>query len=125
MCTYLAYSATKQEERQMPTPTIPTESLKFTEARPKLSSLLDRVFRRQVRIRLYKGSTPVAAIVSIGDLERLEQFDRQREADFKEMTKIGEYFLDVSDEELQMRIDEAVAQVRAENRAKRQAAAQS
>ncbi len=105
--------------------TIPTESLKFTEARPQLSSLLDRVFQRKLRVRLYKGSVPVAAIVSIGDLERLEQFDRQREEAFDAMEKLGEYFLDVSDEELQMRIDEGIAQVRAENRAKRQAAVQS
>jgi hypothetical protein len=49
--------------------TIPTESLKFTEARPKLSSILDRVFQRQSRVRLYKGKTPIAASVSIDDLE--------------------------------------------------------
>ena len=61
---------------------IPTESLKFTEARPKLSSILDRVFRRETRVRLYKGNTAVATIVSIRDLERLEKLDRERDARF-------------------------------------------
>ena len=98
---------------------IPTESLKFTEARPKLSSLLDRVFRRETRIRLYKGSTPVAAVVSIGDLERLERLDREREEAFAEMAKFSEAFRDVSPEELEMRVDEAIAQVRAEMDAER------
>lgn len=99
--------------------TIPTESLKFTEARPKLSSILDRVFQRRARVRLYKGSTPVAAIVSIGDLERLESLDRERDAAFTRMEKIGEAFLDVSEDELEMRINEAIAHVRAEMDAER------
>lgn len=98
---------------------IPTESLKFTEARPRLSSILDRVFRRETRIRLYKGSTPVAAVVSIGDLERLERLDREREEAFAEMAKFSEAFRDVSPEELEMRVDEAIAQVRAEMDAER------
>ena len=103
--------------------TIPTESLKFTEARPKLSSILDRVFQRQSRVRLYKGRIPVAAIVSIDDLERLESLDRQREEDFREMTKVSEAFLDVSDEELEKKIYEIAAQVRREMWAERHAAA--
>ncbi len=104
---------------------IPTESLKFTEARPQLSSILDRVFRRETRIRLYKGNTPVAAIVSIKDLERLESLDRERDAAFARMARIGEAFLDVSEDELEMRINEAVAQVRAEMDAERLAASHS
>ncbi len=99
---------------------IPTESLKFTEARPQLSSLLDRVFQRKTRIRLYKGSTPVAAIVSIEDLERLDMLDRERDASFARMSAlIGDAFKDVSEDELEMRVDEAIAQVRAEMDAER------
>ena len=98
----------------MQTPLTPTESLKFTEARAKLSSLLDRVFQRKSRIRLYKGNTPVAAIVSIQDLERLEQYDRQREKDFDEIGKIGEGFRDVSEEEFERQLARAIAEVRAE-----------
>lgn len=93
--------------------TIPTESLKFTEARSKLSSILDRVFQEKVRIRIYKGNTPVAAIISIKDLERLEGYERRREQAFDRMERFSENFRDVSPEELEMRVDEAVAQVRA------------
>lgn len=98
---------------------IPTESLKFTEARPKLSSILDRVFQRKTRVRLYKGATPVAAIVSISDLERLESLDRERDFAFARMARFAEGFRDVSEDELEMRINEAVAQVRAEMTAER------
>ncbi len=97
----------------------PTESLKFTEARSGLSALLDRVFQRKTRVRLYKGSTPVAAIVSIADLERLERLERERDEAFARMAKFSEAFRDVSPEELEMRVDEAVAQVRAEMDAER------
>lgn len=99
--------------------TIPTESLKFTEARARLSSILDRVFQQEVRIRIYKGNTPVAAIISIKDLERLEAYELRREQAFQNMERISEAFRDVDPEELQMRVDEAVAQVRAERDAKR------
>lgn len=93
---------------------IPTESLKFTEARPKLSSLLDRVRRRETRIRLYKGSTPVAAVVSIDDLERLEKYDRDRDQAFRDIGKIGEGFRDVTPEEFDQQFARALAEVRAE-----------
>ncbi len=92
----------------------PTESLKFTEARSGLSALLDRVFQRKTRVRLYKGSTPVAAIVSIADLERLEQYDREREQAFITMSKIGEGFRDVSPEEFDRQLELARVEIRAE-----------
>lgn len=103
---------------------IPIESLKFAETRSRLSSLVDNVFQRQMRIRVYKGSTPVAAIVSIADLERLEQYDQEREESFARMARFSEAFRDISPEELEMRVDEAVAQVRAEMSAERLAGLQ-
>jgi prevent-host-death family protein len=95
-------------------PSIPTESLKFTEARPRLSELLNRVFRREARIRLYKGSIPVAAIVSIADLERLESYDRDRADSLIAMERIGQKFADVSLEDLEAEIERATAEARAE-----------
>jgi prevent-host-death family protein len=102
--------------------TIPTESLKFTEARAKLSSILDRVFKGEVRIRIFKGTTPIAAIISIKDLERLEWYELRREQAFKHMERVSEAFRDVDPDELEMRINEAVTQVRAEMDAERLAA---
>ena len=102
--------------------TIPTESLKFTEARTRLSSILDRVLQQEVRVRIYKGNTPVAAIISIKDLDRLEAYERRREQAFRNMERISEAFRDVDPDELEMRVNEAVAQVRAEMNAERLAA---
>lgn len=93
---------------------IPIESLKFTETRSRLSSLVDSVFQRKARIRVYKGNIPVAAIVSIADLERLERYDREREESFRVMSKIGEGFRDVTPEEFDEQFALAKAEVRAE-----------
>lgn len=101
----------------MSQPLIPTESLKFTEARPILSELLNRVFRREARIRISKGSVPVAAIVSIRDLERLEMIDRERAEQFEVFHQIGAKFTDFSPEEIEEQVARAIAEVRAENKA--------
>jgi len=94
----------------------PTESMKFTEARPQLSELLNRVFRREARIRLFKGAVPVAAIVSICDLERLEQYDRERAERFQGLERISEKFADVPLEELEAQIARAISKVRADSK---------
>src|SRR5687767_9323066 len=97
----------------MPQSLIPTESLKFTEARPILSKLLDRVFRREARVRIFKGSVPVAAIVSIRDLERLEEYDRERAEQFEVFHRIGERFTDLSPEEIEEQVAQTIAGIRA------------
>lgn len=102
-------------------PTIPTETLKFTQARPHLSELLNRVFRRQTRILIQKGSIPVAAIVSVADLERLNALDADWEQGFAVLDDIGAAFKDESPDELERATAQAVDQARAELRAERAA----
>jgi prevent-host-death family protein len=104
----------------MTTPLIPTETLKFTEARPQLSELLNRVFRREARIVIKKGEIPVAALVSINDLKRLEMRDVEWDAGFEVFDEIGAAFADQSPEDIERGAAEAVAQARAELRAERE-----
>lgn len=91
---------------------IPTIALKFTEARPRLSELLDRVFQLESRIVIRKGSIPVAAIVSIGDLRRLEQIDLERDAAFAVLDAIGTSFATASPEEIGDQVARAIADIR-------------
>jgi prevent-host-death family protein len=104
----------------MAKPLIPTETLKFTEARPQLSELLNRVFRREARIVIQKGDIPVAAIVSMLDLERLEKEDAEWESGFEILDEISAAFGDVSPEEIERETARALAEVRAESRAERE-----
>ena len=101
----------------MSKPIIPTESYKFTEARPQLSELLNRVFRLEARMLISKGNIPVAAIVSVDDLERLNQLDAEREADFAIFDQISAKFQDQTPEDIEREVAKALAEVRAEKAA--------
>jgi|SRR6478735_3772073 prevent-host-death family protein len=101
----------------MASPIIPTETYKFTEARPQLSELLNRVFRLEARLLISKGNIPVAAIVSVNDLERLNRLDAERAADFEIFEQISSKFLDQTPEEIERAVAEALAEVRAEKAA--------
>jgi hypothetical protein len=65
----------------------------------------------------------VAGLVSAEDLRRLEQLDREREADFVVVDEVRVAFRDVPDEEIEQEVDRALAKVRAEMRAERERAA--
>jgi prevent-host-death family protein len=85
-----------------------------------LSEFLNRVFGREMRIRITKGNIPVAAIVSIDDLERLERLDTQRDADFEVLRRISAAFADQTPEQIEEQVNLAVAEARAEIRRERQ-----
>ena len=106
----------------MPYSPVPTASLKFSEARPKLSELLNQVFRREKRILITKDAIPVAAIVSVDDLERLDRMDAERAAALAVFDDIGEAFADQSPEKIGEEVAQAIAQVRAEKSQQREAA---
>jgi prevent-host-death family protein len=97
---------------------VPTETLKFTEARPQLSELLNRVFRREARIVIQKGDIPVAALVSMNDLERIEAWAAEREKNFEILDEIGAVFAGIPPEEFEREVDRALIEVRARRRAK-------
>jgi len=114
-----AITANVQKALHMATTIIPTQRMKFTEARPQLSELLNRVYDREMRVMISKGNIPVAAIVSVDDLERLNQLDAKREADFEIFREIGEAFADQTPEEIEANVDRIVAEVREEMRRER------
>ncbi|MGC4190781.1 MAG: type II toxin-antitoxin system Phd/YefM family antitoxin [Thermomicrobiales bacterium] len=99
--------------------TIPTQVLKFTEARPRLSELLNEVFRRETRVLIKKGSIPVVAIVSVDDLERLTRLDAERAQAFSVFEETGAAFSDQSPDEIEQEVERALAEVRADERARR------
>ncbi len=49
---------------------IATQTIPISQARQRFGELVNRVYRRQVRIILEKSGIPVAALVSLADLER-------------------------------------------------------
>lgn len=101
-------------------PTIPTETLTFSAARPQLSRLPNRVFRRETRVVIAKHGIRVAALVSLDDLRRLEAADAQGERDVAALDAIGAAFAHQTPEEIAR--ETAMARARAALRAERAAA---
>ncbi len=114
-----AINFNNQRSNRISSPTIPTESYKFTEARPQLSELLNRVFRREARMLIKKGGLPVAAIVSVDDLDRLNRLDAERDSDFRVFDEVGAAFSDQTPEQIERGTAHAVTEARAEIGAER------
>jgi prevent-host-death family protein len=98
---------------------VTTETVKASEARQQLPSILNRVYRREARVIVEKSGIPVAAIISARDLEWLERFEKQREADLAIVDEIREAFKDVPSEEIEREVDRALAEIRAQDAANR------
>jgi prevent-host-death family protein len=94
-----------------------TETMKISEVKQQLNRLVNRVYRHETRVVVEKSGIPVAGIVSIQDLQRLDRLDHEREERFKVLEEFGEAFKDVPAEELEREVARALAEVRAERRA--------
>lgn len=87
-----------------------------------LEEFVTEVAARRARYLVDRDGSPVAALVSVADLQRLERIDRQRSQAFETMQRLGAATAGVPEDELEARIDEAVAEARAERRAERRSA---
>ncbi len=97
-----------------------TETLKISDVRGQLNTLVNRIYREQTRIVVEKSGIPVAALVSVQDLERLRDLDLRMLERAEVINQMREAFKDVSPEELEQEAEKAVAEVRAEMRAERE-----
>jgi prevent-host-death family protein len=92
-----------------------TETVKASEARQQLPTILNRVFHRESRVLVEKSGIPVAAIVSAQDLQRLEQLDKDQQEDFAFIERFQSKFEGIPPEEIEREFDRARAEVRARN----------
>jgi prevent-host-death family protein len=95
-------------------PTI--ETMKSSEARKRWDEILEAVRRRERRVIVEKDGKPVAALVSIRDLQRLDWYEAQHATDFAILDEIGKKFADVPADEIEREVAKAVSEVREENR---------
>lgn len=91
-----------------------TETIKASEARKHWGSLLNEVSRSEKRVIVEKNGLPVAAIVSLFALNRLERYEQRQSQRLRILEEVGELFQDVSDEELEREMTNAVRQAREE-----------
>lgn len=91
-----------------------TQTVTLSEARRQWSGLVNSVARRETRILVEKSGAPVAAIVSVEDLRRLQELDAQHDLDRAVLNEIGRAFADVPTDDLEREVGKALAEVRGE-----------
>lgn len=100
-----------------------TQTVANSDVKDSIVQLLDQVAREETRIVVENGGLPVAALVSPDDLKRLERLDEQRAERNRVVAAMREPFRGVSPAEIERETVKAVAEVRKEMRAEREAAA--
>jgi len=100
-----------------------TRTLSASDARQQWSQLLNSVFRGESRVVVEKSGIPVAAIVSMADLERLSRLDKQRGEGLKALVFSWEAFKDVALEEVEDEVDKAVEAARRQVRKRKRSPA--
>lgn len=98
----------------------PTQTLKISDVKNTLSSLVNKVYRKETRVLVEKAGIPVAALVSADDLNRLQQLDRAWDERTKAIERFSQAFADVPAEEAEAE----VARIIAERRERRAAEAE-
>ena len=105
-----------------------TKIIMISALKNSLSRVINAVSNDEARVLVEKNGVPVAAIVSVSDLRRLVHRDRtirdQEDDDpFAVIDRMREAFKDVPDEEIERETDRAIAEIRAKDRAAREALA--
>ena len=96
-----------------------TTHLGISDARAKLTSVVNDVYKGETRIVVEKSGIPVAVLVSPSDLAQLERLDRAEDEQAAFLEQVRARFADVSEDELIQRAVDSVAEIRAERRAQR------
>lgn len=91
-----------------------TDTMKISAVKQGLNALVNRVHRRETRVLIEKSGIPVAAIVSVRDLQRLEQLDRKWAEGERVLREFAAGFADQTDEDIEREVAKAIAEVRAE-----------
>ena len=100
-----------------------TQTMKISDVKNKLSSLVNAVYRKETRVLVEKAGIPVAALVSAEDLKQLARLDVERAERRRVVEAMREPFRGVPPAEIERETAQAVADVRAEMRAERETAA--
>jgi len=100
----------------------PTQTMKISDVKNGLSSLVNKVYRKETRILVEKAGIPVAALVSADDLHRLQQLDRAWDEGTRAIERFSQAFADVPVDELEAQIAQIIAEGRAKGAAERRSA---
>ena len=99
-----------------------TQTMKISEVKNQLSSVVNRVYRKETRVLVEKSGIPVAAVVSADDLARLQELDHAWDEGSRALERVSAAFADVPVAELEAKIDQIIAEGRTNDEAPRRSA---
>ena len=99
-----------------------THTMKISEFRTQISDIVNRVYRKEARVVVEKSGIPVAGLVSVDDLRRLDQLDHERAQRFAVIDDMREAFAGVPVEEIERATDRITAEIRTEGQRQREEA---
>lgn len=102
----------------------PTEIITLPDAEKEFGRVVAEVSGTRTRFLVENDGVPVAAVISAAELDRLDRLDAEWEDDFAIFDEIGEAFRGVDPEEIERETAKALAEVRAEMQAERDAGIQ-
>lgn len=97
-----------------------THVITMTDAQRDFGGLVKRVSKKETRVLLEDNGEPVAALVSPDDLDQLKRLDSYREDPWRVIDEIHARNRDKDPDEVERDVAEALAEVRAEERARRE-----
>ncbi len=87
-----------------------TRTMKISDVKSQLSSLVNEVYRGETRVLVEKSGIPVAALVSVRDLGRLTQLEREKASRRKALETFGGAFEDVPLAEQEAQVSRIMAE---------------
>lgn len=91
-----------------------TQMIEVSDLDDQLAHLIDEISQDELRVIVARAGGPVAAVVSVADLERWAQLDRERDRHFEVLDRMRAAYADVDPDELEREIASALAEVRQE-----------
>ncbi len=101
---------------------LPAQTLTISDIKNRLSQLVDEVSRKETRSLLERDGIPVAALVSVDDLARLQRPDREWDERTRAMERFSAAFADIPTEEVEAEIARIIAENRRQDEVERQTA---
>ncbi len=89
-----------------------TQTMKISDVKNHLSSLVNEVYRKETRVLVEKSGIPVAALVSADDLARLNQLDRAWNERTTAIERFSQAFADIPTEEAEAEVTRIIAERR-------------
>lgn len=97
-----------------------TQTMAMTDAARDFGSLVRKVSKKETRVLVEQNGEPMAALVSPEDLDELRRIDAYRRDPWSVIDEIHAHNRDKDPDEVERDVAEAIAEVRAEERAHRE-----